>query len=391
MTKVKKNFKVGKICIYVLIICLIMIFLSTLIYDTFGEYIKIVCIIGISSLLVIAIGYSIVEYIIITSYGTYSQKLQEIWQKIQKGARDKVFVYLKKNKDTIEISKLLQFASIYIDDNEMFAYLLSKIIELYNVSDIKIKSMISFFLLENEQNNEVAAIFKQNKALRNQCKKISQEMCNDIEQEFENLQEEVNEKKLMIFFQKLLHSCLPTNNISKENMINLLRFILGWILKNISKENIDAYEKSMLMFILLIPAIKNKLKKNNINDEDITKEFRKIENSEWFKDLLNKTFDYIDFTVKNNDKELVKNKNWLKYSCITSLYYEKLSFWKKLKIFYKIKNIESQLYKEYDFEKVAFFVLSASFIRVVKNNDDLIYNWLSLIYLCVSQYNFSFC
>lgn len=174
-------------------------------------------------------------------------------------------------------------------------------------------------------------------------------------------------------------------------MINSLNFILGWILKNISKENIDAYQESMLMFILLIPSIKNKLKKNNISDEDIIKSFKKIENSEWFKYLLDKACQYVSFNLCRNEKYLVKNKDWLKYSCITSLYYEKLSEREKIQIFYKVKNMQQELYKEYDIEKVAFIVLSTSPIRVAKNDDDLIYSWLSLIYLCISPWDWSFC
>lgn len=43
-----------------------------------------------------------------------------------------------------------------------------------------------------------------------------------------------------------------------------------------------------------------------------------------------------------------------------------------------------KLYKEYDPEKVVLFLLLASPIRVVKSEEDLLYNWLSLIYSCVN-------
>lgn len=194
MTKIKKNFKMVEIGIMGLIALAFTIFLGTQIYFIFGETITKISLGILSSLLIILIVWLAFQHFIIIYNGTYSQKLQEIWKKMIKGTRNKVFTYLKNNKNRIEISELFQFASIYMQDNEIFVYLLDEIIKLYDVSDVKMKSTISFFLLENEDNNEVAAIFNKDILLRNECKKISEEMCNSIEQELKDLQEEVNEK-----------------------------------------------------------------------------------------------------------------------------------------------------------------------------------------------------
>ena len=54
---------------------------------------------------------------------------------------------------------------------------------------------------------------------------------------------------------------------------------------------------------------------------------------------------------------------------------------------YKIRTTQLKLDKEYDPEKVVLFLLLASPISAVKcSSDDFVYNWLSLIYLCINPF-----
>lgn len=152
-----------------------------------------------------------------------------------------------------------------------------------------------------------------------------------------------------------------------------------------SKENIDSHQESILIFMLLLPALKNKLGKNSINSENIVKGLAEIENSDWFKYMLCKAYKCIEFGLCENATFLRANAKWLNYSDIIRIYYEKLSVGQKVKMLHKVRGMQRKLYKEYDVGQVVVYVILASPIRIVKSSDDLLYSWLSLIYLCTSS------
>lgn len=381
MIKREKEFRIIEITIMGLIVFIILAGVSRKLYETMGDIFEEYMSWAVAILVVALFAIAVVKYIIGIYYSTYGEKAEKLWRDIIEGTSSKTLLYLRRNRGKLGISEIVQLMEIYKNKDEIFNILLEEAVRLYD-SD---QSIFSFVFLEKSSHNAVASMLEHKKELRSQCENISKENVKSITDAFEDLQKEVSEEKLRKFFQKILHSCLPDNSISKEETKEVLEYILGWIIKHISKDNIDSYQDSMALFILILPAIKSKLKQNNITSQNITKAICRIENSEWLKQLCNSAYSYIEFGVRRNEVALVKNEKWLKYSCIVSMYYEELSYVQQMRVLHKIRKKQQELYKEYEAEKVVLFVLLASPIRVVKNNNDIIYNWLSLIYLCASS------
>lgn len=384
MFKGKKFLKIFKLILVIFVILSVLVFCSGKLYELAGKEVEAVLpnIFKVLGALITTVG--IIEVVLGVYHGTYADRTEKIWQKVMRGTRNKVILYIKKNKDCMQMLEVLQLMEIYKSDEEIFEKLLDEAIRLYDRGDELTKSTLSLVLLENEGHNKVAKLFESNLELKKQCEEISRGNSAAIRGSLSDLQEEVNEKRLVSFFRKLLHSCLPNNSISKEEMVEALEFITGWILKNVSRENIDSYQEPILIFMLLLPALKNKLGKNNINNENIVKGLAEIENSDWFKYMLCKAYRCIEFGLCENAAFLKENAKWLNYSDIIRIYYEKLSVGQKIKMLHKVREMQRKLYKEYDDEKVVVYVMLASPIRIVKSSDDLLYSWLSLIYLCTS-------
>lgn len=385
MVRGEKYIKIIEMFIIGSIILLLVALGSGKLYGVIGIWIEKIwkqIIGGLAALLVVVV---IAKYALGVYNGNYFRKSEKVWRNILKGTDSKVLLYLQNNRNKVPISTLLQLIAIYSADDKIFSMLLKEGVELYKKGDESTKSILSLILLKNVGHNAVTILFSDDRELRIECEEISKEYSDSLKNDFDNLQEAVTEKGLLNFFRKLLHCCLPSNSINKEEFIIHLKYIFAWILQNITKENIDSHQESMLTFILLLPAIKNKMSENNINDEEIAKSIHKIEISEWFQYLLDKSYQYIDFNLCRNETVLVKNEFWVKYSYITSMYYEKMNLRYKIRMLNKIKTIQEKLYKEYDPEKVVLFLLLASPIRVVKSDEDLLYNWLSLIYSCMNS------
>lgn len=385
MSKGEKYLKTIEMIFMILAILVVLIFFSGKLYEFVGEKIATVLPKIFAGLIVLIAFIGGIKFVLGIYNGTYANRSEKVWQKVVSGARNKVILYLKKNKDSLQMIEVLQLMEIYKSDEEIFGKLLDEAIRMYERGDELTKSAISLVLLENESHNKVALLFENNLELKKQCEEISKGNSAAIRGSFSDLQEEVNEKKLTSFFRKLLHSCLPNNSISKEEIVEALEFISGWILKNVSKENIDSHQESILIFMLLLPALKNKLGKNSINSENIVKGLAEIENSDWFKYMLCKAYKCIEFGLCENATFLRANAKWLNYSDIIRIYYEKLSVGQKVKMLHKVRGMQRKLYKEYDVGQVVVYVILASPIRIVKSSDDLLYSWLSLIYLCTSS------
>ena len=286
MSKGEKYLKTIEMIFMILAILVVLIFFSGKLYEFVGEKIATVLPKIFAGLIVLIAFIGGIKFVLGIYNGTYANRSEKVWQKVVSGARNKVILYLKKNKDSLQMIEVLQLMEIYKSDEEIFGKLLDEAIRMYERGDELTKSAISLVLLENESHNKVALLFENNLELKKQCEEISKGNSAAIRGSFSDLQEEVNEKKLTSFFRKLLHSCLPNNSISKEEIVEALEFISGWILKNVSKENIDSHQESILIFMLLLPALKNKLGKNSINSENIVKGLAEIENSDWFKNML---------------------------------------------------------------------------------------------------------
>ncbi len=387
MENEKSIIKIEKIVLILIIMCIFGV-LSGRIYEFVGQEITNSCFYVLIILSFVLAFVLVVKYLKGIFNSSYSRKSKKVWGKIKEKAEKKVLLYLKNNRKHMEVSEVVLFMDIYSENPLIFSRLLNEVERLYKSSDYYIKSVLSLVLLKNEDHNEVTKLFKSNLKLETNCKDISKENVRTIKKDFECLQKEVNDKKLLIFFQKLSHICLPQNSISDEELFEFLNFILGWAIQNVSKENINSYQESMSVFILLIPVMKNrlnKLKKYNMNiDDSIEICFNQIEHSKWFKYLIDMAYKNVYVSLCSNDTSFIKNEQWISYLCIISLYNEKLFFWKKLKLLGKINNKQQKLYKEYDVEKVVLFVLGSSSIREVKSSDDLLYNGLSLVYLCMS-------
>ena len=381
MTKHEKDFRIAEKIILGLIVLVLMAEISRRLYETVGEKIEEYIGWAVAILVALLIFVTAWKYIAGIYQGTYGQKAEKLWKDIIEGASSKTLLYLKNNRGRLPIAEVVQLMEIYKSNDEIFSILLEEAIRLHDQDE----SMVSFVLLEKSSQNAVASMLEENESLRSQCEHISKENVKSIKGAFDDLQREVSESKLLCFVQKLLHGCLPNNSISKEEIIEVLEYILGWIIKHISKENIGYYQESMSLFILILPAIKSKLNQNNVRNYNIMKAIRQVENSEWFKQLRNNAYSYIEFGVGRDEVSLIKNEKWLNYSCIISMYYKQLSFMQQMRILHKIQKKQRELYKEYDAEKVILFVLMASPIRIVKNDDDVLYNWLSIIYLCTSH------
>ena len=384
MVKGDKYFKIVEMIIIGCIILLFVVLVSGEIYGAVGEWIKKIWLQVFGGLMALLTVVIISKYVLLIYNGSYSQRSEKVWRNILKGTDSDVLLYLQNNTNKVPISTLLQLISIYSTNDKIFSMLLQESVELYKNGDVPTISILSLILLKNASHNAVSMLFSEERELRFECEEISKAYSDSMKNDFISLQEAVTEKGLLNFFRKLMHCCLPSNGINKEEFMIHLKYVFAWILQNITKENIDSHQESMLTFILLLPAIKNKLKENGINDDKIEKSIRKIEISEWFQYLLNKSYQYIDFNLCRNETILVKNEYWVKYSYITSMYHEKMSLRYKNRMLNKINTIQEKLYKEYDPEKVVLFLLLASPIRSFKSEEDLLYNWLSLIYSCMN-------
>lgn len=389
MVRGEKYLKNVEKIILVLIVLCGMLLLSGKIYSTVGLEIE-----GIQEQISIVLS-KVIKVIILLEVAIrvynsgYSFKSEKVWQDIIEGSRSKVLLYLQNNRNEVPLPTILQLMPAYCTDNIIFAKLIEECIGLYKNGDQFTKSILSFVFLKNSNYDYVVQFLNSDsdKNLEVESQIISKETSDSIKNEFIKLQDAVTEERLVNFFQKLLHGCLPNNCIDRNDFIIYIDYILSWIRQNVTKDNIDSHQESMLTFILLLPSIKTRLHKNNKEDQGIINNIRKIETSEWFTYLIHKAYKYIDFSLCRNETFLVNNRYWVKYSYITNLYYERLIFWSKMKMLYKIRTTQLKLDKEYDPEKVVLFLLLASPISAVKcSSDDFVYNWLSLIYLCINPF-----
>jgi hypothetical protein len=380
----KKIVKIEKIILVLIILCVFIAY-NVSIYDKMGDKFISIQEVAVSGLTVVLLIVLAVKYGIGFYNGRYLQKSEKAWRDTKEGAKSKIIWYLKNNVNCISMPVVLQLMDIYRDEEEIFCKLLHELVILYSNGNSSTKSILSFFLLLNESNNEVARLFEQNMELKAECEQISKENVIFAVTDFKKLKDGVTEKDLIIIFREFLHSCLPNNSISKEETVHLLEFIVGWILKNVTKNNIDSYQESMLLFALMLPAIKRKIKKSNIHSDTIEQGLFKIENSEWFRYLFCQSYKYVDFCLHRNEAFFIKNNIWITYSCMTSTYYEKMRIDQRMKLLYNVKMKQQQFYKEYNSEKIVWYVLMSSPLRMFKNEEDWIYNALSLVYLCIGN------
>lgn len=386
MRKGEENFKAIEKIIMLLVILFALAIVNGKIYELIGTQMMPVLWCIIRRLTILGIFFLIVKQARVIHDCRYSKKSKQVWRDVKEGSRSKIMLHLKGNEKSIPMFVLMYLAEIYEDDDEFFRRALNEIVSLYGKGNIDEKSTISFFLLQHENNNEVARMFEKNADLKEQCVKLSQENIRSIKGEFNYLQKEgVTKSGLVIFFQKLLHICLPNNGISKEDIVDSLEYISGWTLKNVTKDNIDSYQEAMALFVLMIPALKHKLSKTNILSKIIAKNFKEIEKSEWLKCLLSWSYEHISYCLQSNGVFSVADAKLIPDVCMIYIYYERMNVWKKERFLRNIMAKHQQFHKEYDTKKSVLLVLMGSPLRRFQSDEDFAYNYISLVYLCVSQ------
>lgn len=386
MRKGEENIKAIEKIIMLLVILLALAIANGKIYELIGTQMMPVVLHILSVLMASGMVILIVKNARVIYDCIYSKKSEKIWGDVKEGSRSKIMLHLKGNEKSIPLFVLMYLAEIYEDDDEFFRRVLNEIVSLYGKGNIDEKSTISFFLLQHENNNEVARMFEKNADLKEQCVKLSQENIRSIKGEFNYLQKEgVTKNGLVIFFQKLIHICLPNNGISKEDIVDSLEYISGWTLKNVTKDNIDSYQEAMALFVLMIPALKHKLSKTNILSKVIAKNFKEIEESEWLKCLLNWSYEYISCCLQNNGAFSVVDAKLIPDVCMIYIYYERMNVRKKKRFLRNIMAKHQQFHKEYDTKKSVLLVLIGSPLRRFQSDENFAYNYISLVYLCVSQ------
>lgn len=385
MRKEEKNIdKVMKASMILCVLCIFLLF-DNRIHQCLGWVIIEVCCRCIITFSIIITICKVIKWLSEIYDEMFCQDAERVWKDIKESVRNKILFYIKKNENNMSISIALELMTIYSDDESILNRLLDIIIKLYNESNPATRSVLAYYLLENINLNEVAAMFEKNIILRGECEEISKQNRDFLSEDFDSIQNELKIDEIEKFFLQVLHSCLPNNSISKEKIIGILQFLTGWILENISRDNIFSYKESVSVFVLMLAEANNKLDKANIYNKDITENIIDIEKSDWFKDLLNLSYSYIRNVLYESEFTLIGDEKWIVYSCLVSTYYEKINIWKRKQLLDNIKVKRLKLRRQYDVEKAVSFLILASPIRMFEKEGDLKDKSISLAYFCMEQ------
>ena len=187
------------------------------------------------------------------------------------------------------------------------------------ISNDSTHCILSYILLDNCDKNQVAIFFEANPDLKRQCEIISKELAHSQVKAFYRGSVELNENLVLA----LLHACLPNNSILEE-IDYLLRLVISSVLSNIVDKDIDEYDEVILKLILMLPLIKERIGKINTIDEKIIKNIENIENSKELKQLVNKSYQYIEQCFEE-DLSLAQFNSFVMYTCVLCTYYDKMS------------------------------------------------------------------
>lgn len=378
----KKIKKIKKYYVEMTII-LVLVFLGIKFYEKTGYIV-------LSFILSIFVGILIVHWILDVvdkaleiRNQQFASKASTLWNDVKKNARPNLIHYIDKNSDNIYNPPLIFFGQLimaYHNDATVFDKLLEKIVKIY-ISNDSTHCILSYILLDNCDKNQVAIFFEANPDLKKQCEIISKELAHSQVKAFYRGSVELNENLVLA----LLHACLPNNSILEE--INyLLRLVISSVLSNIVDKDIDEYDEVILKLILMLPLIKERIGKINTIDEKIIKNIENIENSKELKQLVNKSYQYIEQCFEE-DLSLAQFNSFVMYTCVLCTYYDKMSESIQNKLYKKIKDRNQLLskYFEKDDKKIILFVLAALPLKMFKSEGDMIYQLELLAYLCATK------
>lgn len=319
------------------------------------------------------------EKIVDFCQGLLAKKERELWKSIKKSMQVNIIHYIEQ-QGKMPISVIYQLMIIYHRNDKICTGLTKILINKYYFDD-KSKNIISFILLNNQNNNIISAAFNNIPELKKQCEVLSKDNV-DFALKYDIKNNGITDR----FIVGLLHVCLPSSNLNKEQTIYLLRCLLGWILEKQSSIVTDEEKNTLMSVVTILPLIKQRLQNADFYDEYIIDTLEKIEQAKWLKESIDKSFNCIFNQLDRNLDYCQYISDNIKHICIIRLYYDKLTLCQREKMYKKIKSIKKKLTFIESDEKMLTFLLYASQMKNSNKNDELIYELATIVCLCAGQF-----
>lgn len=205
------------------------------------------------------------------------------------------------------------------------------------------KSDISYFFLSNQGNNLIANFLFEFSDFRSSCQIYSKQIAEKLIDKDSNNADFDNFNNLKDVTDELIHFSLTCTQAKFKDHIRYIKKILSKVEEEI--QNKDLYQNDDLRrFFIMLPFFEKRIKKNEIDDEEIKQHIDNIKNSSCLKKMIKHSYKRLSqFDTKSLNTQ---------YASLLVAYPEKLNIFYRIcltkKVKEKLRLFDNQYHENYD-------------------------------------------